>query len=99
MIVKKISKITDALGFNSEVKQGYIQGGGAALPDIDIDYASDRREDVRKYVESRYNTNGQQRVFSCGTFNFICVGNNAPPNPTTPQLRILLINSSLLFSL
>ncbi len=68
MIVKKISKITDALGFNSEVKQGYIQGGGAALPDIDIDYASDRREDVRKYVESRYNTNGQQRVFSCGTF-------------------------------
>lgn len=73
MIIKKVTKGLKGKGFLSSVKDGYLQGGAAALPDIDIDYASDRREDVRKYVETRYNTGGLQRVFSCGTFTTLKV--------------------------
>lgn len=36
--------------------------------DIDVDYASDRRQEVKDYLEKRYNTEGRQRVFSAGTF-------------------------------
>lgn len=37
-------------------------------PDIDVDYASDRRQEMKEYLEERYNINGKQRVFSAGTF-------------------------------
>lgn len=50
------------------VKRGLIQGGHSALPDIDVDYASDRRQEIKEYLEQRYNINGKQRVFSAGTF-------------------------------
>ena len=36
--------------------------------DIDVDYASDRRQEIKEYLEERYNTNGHRRVFSAGTF-------------------------------
>lgn len=36
--------------------------------DIDVDYASDRRQEVKDYLEKRYNTEGRLRVFSAGTF-------------------------------
>ena len=36
--------------------------------DIDVDYASDRRQEMKEYLEERYNVNGKQRVFSAGTF-------------------------------
>ena len=39
--------------------------------DIDSDFAADRRGDVKKYLEERYNTNNMQRVFSAGTFTTI----------------------------
>lgn len=35
--------------------------------DVDIDYQSDRRQDVKAYTEERYNHDGKQRVFSAGT--------------------------------
>ena len=38
------------------------------MPDIDVDYASDRRQEIKEYLEERYNTGGRQRVFSAGTF-------------------------------
>ncbi|WP_338327930.1 DNA polymerase III subunit alpha [Parabacteroides merdae] len=34
---------------------------------MDIDYSSDRRQEVKEYIERRYNHNGKQRVFSAGT--------------------------------
>jgi DNA polymerase III, alpha subunit len=34
---------------------------------VDIDYSSDRRQEVKEYIERRYNHNGKQRVFSAGT--------------------------------
>lgn len=48
--------------------RGLVSGGHSALPDIDVDYASDRRQEIKEYLEERYNTEGRQRVFSAGTF-------------------------------
>lgn len=50
------------------VGKGYRQGKSGSLPDVDIDYQSDRRQEVKEYLERRYNKNGLQRVFSAGTF-------------------------------
>lgn len=50
------------------VDKGLVSGGHASLPDIDVDYASDRRQEIKEYLEERYNTNGHRRVFSAGTF-------------------------------
>ena len=50
------------------VDRGLIPGGHASLPDIDVDYASDRRQEMKEYLEERYNVGGRQRVFSAGTF-------------------------------
>ncbi|MFR9542294.1 MAG: HNH endonuclease [Rikenellaceae bacterium] len=49
------------------VGDGYLQGVSGQLADVDIDYQSDRRAEVKEYLEHRYNTNGKQRVFSAGT--------------------------------
>ena len=50
------------------VDKGLTEGGHASLPDIDVDYASDRRQEIKDYLEERYNADGCQRVFSAGTF-------------------------------
>ncbi|CDN31823.1 DNA polymerase III alpha subunit [Mucinivorans hirudinis] len=52
---------------DSCVGDGYLQGTGGVLADVDIDYQSDRRGEVKEYLERRYNTGGKQRVFSAGT--------------------------------
>lgn len=49
------------------VDDGYLQGESGSLPDVDIDYQSDRRQNVKAYTERRYNHHGKQRVFSAGT--------------------------------
>jgi DNA polymerase-3 subunit alpha len=36
--------------------------------DVDNDFQSDKRQDVKEYIERRYNHDGKQRVFSAGTF-------------------------------
>ncbi|KAA6302900.1 MAG: DNA polymerase III subunit alpha [Candidatus Ordinivivax streblomastigis] len=50
------------------IDKGLVPGGHTAAPDIDIDFASDRRQEIKEYLEQRYNVNGKQRVFSAGTF-------------------------------
>ena len=50
------------------VDKGYLQGASGSLPDVDVDYQADRRQEVKEYIERRYNHNGKQRVFSAGTF-------------------------------
>ena len=59
----------DFFALDSYVGKGLIQGGHSALPDIDVDYQSDRRQEIKEYLEKRYNVNGKQRVFSAGTFS------------------------------
>lgn len=53
---------------DSFVGKGLVEGGHASLPDIDVDYASDRRQEIKEYFEQRYDTGGRRRVFSAGTF-------------------------------
>lgn len=57
-------KVVDCL-----IESGFIQGDGGSLPDVDIDYQSDRRQEVKEYLERRYNHDGKQRVFSAGTYS------------------------------
>lgn len=64
--LKKAKEST--LAIDLFVGKGLVQGGHSALPDIDVDYASDRRQEMKEYLEERYNINGKQRVFSAGTF-------------------------------
>lgn len=45
------------------VDKGYLQGAGGSLPDVDCDFQSDRRQEVKEYIERRYNHDGKQRVF------------------------------------
>lgn len=49
------------------IDNGYLQGPGGSLPDVDVDFQSDRRQEVKEYIERRYNHDGKQRVFSAGT--------------------------------
>lgn len=51
------------------VDRGYRQGAGRQLADVDIDFQSDRRQEVKDYLESRYNRDGLLRVFSAGTYS------------------------------
>ncbi len=64
--IRKATKPVTAM--DAFVDRGLAEGGHAALPDIDVDYASDRRQEMKDYLERRYSTNGRQRVFSAGTF-------------------------------
>ena len=50
------------------VEMGYLQGPSGSLPDVDVDYQSDKRQEVKAYTEQRYNHDGKQRVLSAGTF-------------------------------
>lgn len=66
----KIKKAGDHMTvMDSYVGKGLVKGAHSALPDIDVDYASDRRQEIKEYLEERYNINGKQRVFSAGTFS------------------------------
>lgn len=71
MVVQKIEYKeydTPVKAIDCHVGKGYLQGASGSLPDVDIDYQSDRRQEVKEYLERRYNKNGLQRVFSAGTF-------------------------------
>lgn len=50
------------------VDAGYVKTEHGSLPDVDNDFQSDKRQEVKEYIERRYNHNGKQRVFSAGTF-------------------------------
>ena len=66
--VKKVRVSKPVLVRDCMVKKGYRQGDSGSLPDVDIDFQSDRRQEVKEYLERRYNHDGLQRVFSAGTF-------------------------------
>lgn len=66
----KIKKTREPISvIDTVVGKGLVEGGHSALPDIDVDYASDRRQEMKEYLEERYNTPACQRVFSAGTFS------------------------------
>lgn len=71
MIVKRVTKGRAAEKmFASDlfIDRGLAKGGHSESPDVDIDFASNRRQEIKEYLEERYNQKGKQRVFSAGTF-------------------------------
>lgn len=69
MKVSKIYHINNKPGvvLDCFVGDGYLQGGKPNMPDVDCDFESAKRQDVKNYIERRYNHDGKQRVFSAGT--------------------------------
>mgnify|MGYP000096376706 CR=1 FL=1 len=65
--IKQKSSNNPVKVLDSCVCDGYLQGPGGSLADVDTDYQSDRRQEVKEYLEGRYNVKGRQRVFSAGT--------------------------------
>lgn len=55
------------------VDGGYLKGAHGSLPDVDQDYESTKRQQVKEYYEHRYNHDGKQRVFSAGTYTTLKV--------------------------
>lgn len=52
-------------------RKGVLEGctwQPSRLRGVDIDYQADRRQEVKEYLERRYNKGKHQRVFSAGTF-------------------------------
>lgn len=64
--VKYKTSSTEVKAIDCFVDSGYLQGPGGSLPDVDVDFQSDRRQEVKEYIERRYNHDGKQRVFSAG---------------------------------
>ncbi len=65
--VKHKTSATPVTTLDTIVGEGYLQGNSGSFGDIDIDFQSNKRQEVKEYLERRYNVNGKQRVFSAGT--------------------------------
>ena len=65
--IKHKTSATPITTLDTIVGVGYLQGVSGSLCDVDIDFQSEKRQQVKEYLERRYNTNGKQRVFSAGT--------------------------------
>ncbi len=74
------------------VDKGYLQGPGGSLPDVDSDFQSDRRQDVKAYTERRYNHHGKQRVFSAGTLTTLKVKACLKDVARTMRIPVSLVN-------
>ena len=69
MKIKSIKRTTEQSEYiEFGVSDGYVKTMHGSLADVDCDFPSDRRPDVKKYMEERYNHDGKRRVFSAGTF-------------------------------
>lgn len=65
--IKQLNNNVSVKVLDSYVGDGYLQGPGGSLADVDCDFQSDKRQEVKEYLEKRYNVGGKQRVFSAGT--------------------------------
>lgn len=74
------------------VDSGYLQGPGGQLPDVDVDYQSDKRQAVKEYIEQRYNHDGKQRVFSAGTVTTLKVKAVIKDVARTMRIPTALVN-------
>ena len=71
MIIKNVQKYNvnkETSVHDCYVGDSYIKHHRGSLADVDCDYMSTRRPEVKAYIERRYNHDNKQRVFSAGTF-------------------------------
>lgn len=67
-ITNIIHKTDKAMVHDCYAGHGYVKRQHGSLADVDNDFSAVRRDEVKAYLERRYNRNGLQRVFSAGTF-------------------------------
>jgi len=79
--ITHLDPIEFGLLFERFLNKGRVEGG--SLPDIDCDFAGDRRDDVKHYMEKRY---GKYQVCSVGTY-------------TTLQLKAAIKDLSRIYNL
>lgn len=87
---KSTSKPTQVI--DCFVDSGYLKGAHGSLPDVDNDFQSDKRQEVKEYIERRYNHNGKQRVFSAGTFTTLKVKAVIKDVARTMRIKPALVN-------
>lgn len=68
MKVRSIKSIGKNVCRQFNVGDGYQKRSHGSLADVDTDFPSEKRPDIKAYMENRYNHDGKQRVFSAGTF-------------------------------
>ena len=90
--IKHISSPVPVAVVDTFVGDGYLQGPGGSLPDVDSDYQSDRRQEVKEYIERRYNHDGKQRVFSAGTVTTLKVKAVLKDVARTMRIPVALVN-------
>lgn len=90
--IKHISSPVPVAVVDTFVGDGYLQGPGGSLPDVDSDYQSDRRQEVKEYIERRYNHDGKQRVFSAGTMTTLKVKAVLKDVARTMRIPVALVN-------
>lgn len=90
--IKRISAASPIKVLDTFIGEGYLQGPGGSLPDVDQDYQSDRRQDVKAYTERRYNHDGKQRVFSAGTYTTLKAKAVLKDVARTMRLPVSLVN-------
>lgn len=66
--VKQFSESQQVKVMDCCVERGYIKTSRGSLPDVDLDFAADRRAEVKSHLEEKYDKNGALRVFAAGTF-------------------------------
>ena len=58
--VKPISTSNPVNVLDCFVDSGYLKGAHGSLPDVDNDFESSKRQEVKEYIERRYNHNGNE---------------------------------------
>ncbi len=66
--VKQVCVPQQVRVMDCSVGSGYIKTSRGSMPDVDTDFAADRRADVIAHLEDKYNKDGSLRVFAAGTF-------------------------------
>lgn len=90
--VKKIKSNAPVTTVDMFVDKGYLKGEHGSLPDVDCDFQSDRRQEVKDYIERRYNHHGKQRVFSAGTVTTLKVKAVLKDVARTKRIPVNLVN-------
>ena len=63
--IRKIESRHIVKAYDCEVGDGYLQGSGKTMSDVDIDFQSDRRQEVKEYLERCQGIHCGARPTSC----------------------------------
>lgn len=94
MKIKKIKRTKGVphMVLDSVVDKGFGRVQHGSLPDIDSDFSAERRDEVKAYLERRYNHADLQRVFSAGTFTTMKIKSAIKDIARTHKINVGTVN-------